>query len=114
MSRILKDMIWQHDKVLPYLFGDLKKKIEAISPIEKIYPYGSRSRTPVKDWQKLEGKDWDILIVCKFPIVNTRVWTTELNYYIDLKITDPAGAASFFKYKKDEIELYPNNSLDIQ
>lgn len=111
MSRRDLNLIWQHDKVLPYLFGELKQKIEAISPVEEIYLYGSRARTPIEDWQKLEGKDWDIVVVCKFPIVNTRIWTTDINYHIDLKITDVVGATNFFKHKKSLIELYPNNGL---
>ena len=113
MSRIDLNLIWQHEKVLPYLLGELRQKIEAISPIENIYLYGSRARTPTQDWKNLDGKDWDILVVCKFPIINTKIWTTALNYHIDLKITDTAGTENFFKYKKHWVELYPKLRLKI-
>ncbi|GGB80306.1 hypothetical protein GCM10007424_20520 [Flavobacterium suaedae] len=111
MSRRKLDLIWQHDKVLPYLFDELKSKIELISPVHTIYLYGSRARKPITEWNSLTGKDWDIVIVCDFPIINTKAWTTDLNYHIDLKITDEKGALDFFKYMNYQIELYPNNKL---
>ncbi|KAF2519501.1 hypothetical protein E0W68_03910 [Flavobacterium salilacus subsp. salilacus] len=112
MSLKRENLIWQPDKVLRYLFGELKQKIEVISPVYNIYLYGSRAHTAYGDWgTALDGKDWDILIVCRFPIVNTKVWTTDLGYYIDLKVTDKKGADTFFKYQKHWIEMYPENNL---
>lgn len=113
MSNRREDLIWQHDKVLPYLLGELKQKIEKITPIQKIYLYGSRARMPFEKWHELQGKDWDILVICKFPIVNTHIWTTGLNYYIDLKVTNTEEAKNFFKNLKNRIELYPENHLPI-
>lgn len=113
MSLRRMEMIWRHDKVLPYIFQELKSKIEAITPVQAIYLFGSRARTPLYEWEKLEGKDWDILVVCKFPIINTAIWTTGLNYNIDLKITDPKGAENFFKHQKQTIELFPTNQLNL-
>lgn len=113
MSNRMKGLIWQHERVLPYLFGDLKQKIERITPIEQIFLYGSRARLPFVKWNELEGKDWDILVICKFPIINTKVWTTNLRYYIDLKVTDMEGANNFFIYNKERIELFPKNHLQL-
>lgn len=113
MSNRKKDLIWQHEKVLPYLFGELKENIDRITPVQQIYLYGSRARVPFEQWYELDGKDWDVLVICKFPIVNTRIWTTGLNYYIDLKITDLKGAKNFFEYNPDGIELFPVNHLHL-
>lgn len=113
MSRINTEAIWQPDKVLPYLFGELKQKIEAITPIQQIYLYGSRATTPVADWEKLEGKDWDILIICPFAIVNTVIWTRQLNYHIDLRVVDAVRAEQFLKHGPKLIELYPENKLPL-
>jgi hypothetical protein len=111
MSQIKLDMIWQHNTVLPYILGQLRATIEAITPIHHIYVVGSRAYTPVQEWNKLEGKDWDILVVCHFAIVNTRVWTSDLNYHIDLTIANPQKAAALLQNAKNAIELYPNNEL---
>lgn len=113
MSQVKMDMIWQHEQVLPYLLGELKEKIEGITPIRKMYLYGSRSRVPFKDWNTLEGKDWDVVIVCDFKIVNTQIWTRDVNYHMDLMITDADGEKNFLNYKKTAIELYPENQLVI-
>ncbi len=113
MSNRKEDIIWQHEQVLPYIFGELKQKIDAITPILQMYLYGSRARVPMANWDELAGKDWDILVICKFPIVNTRIWTISLNYYIDLKITDLKGATNFFEYNPDAIELFPVNHLHL-
>ena len=109
MSQIRMDMIWQHEQVLPYLLGELKDNIEAITPIRKIYLFGSRAKIPFNEWNKLEGKDWDICVVCDFEIVNTQIWTKEKNYYLDLVITDPEGEKSFLEYHTGNLEIYPEN-----
>jgi hypothetical protein len=113
MSQVKLNMIWQHNIVLPYILGQLRQTIEAITAIEHIYLIGSRAYTPIQEWQKLEGKDWDILVVCAFAIVNTRVWTTDLNYNIDLIVTSPTKAAAVLQNAKNAMELYPNNELQI-
>lgn len=114
MSIVRLNSIWQHDKVLPYLFGELKEKIEAITPIEQIYLFGSRAKIQVENWHQLDGKDWDILVIGKFPIINTHVWTWDKNYNIDLKITGPDGRDNFIKYNLPLIELYPENKLAVE
>ncbi len=110
MSQVKTNRIWQHNLVLPYILNGLKQKIEAITRVHKIYLTGSRVRTPLDDWDKLQGKDWDILVVCDFPIINTAVWTKDLNYHIDLVITTPRKAATLLQ---KAIELYPDKQLEI-
>jgi predicted nucleotidyltransferase len=112
MSQIKMEKIWQHEYVLPYILNGLKEKIEAITPIKQIYLYGSRARTPISDWHKLEGKDWDIMVVCAFPIVNTSVWTTDLNYHIDLTVTTQERIDRFAKYNIPIVALFPENELE--
>jgi hypothetical protein len=111
MSQVKLHMIWQHNIVLPYILGQLRQTIEAITPIDYIYLVGSRAYTPIEEWNKLDGKDWDILVVCSFPIVNTAVWTTDLNYNIDLIVTNSQKAAALLHNARNAIELYPNNEL---
>jgi predicted nucleotidyltransferase len=113
MSQVKTDRIWQHNTVLPYILHELRQKIEAITPIHKIYLTGSRARTPVANWGALEGKDWDILVVCDFPIINTVVWTEDMNYHIDLVITNRAKAEALLHNAQRAIELYPDNQLVI-
>lgn len=113
MSQVKMETIWQHDKVLPYILNELREKIEAITPVHKIYLYGSRARTAVFDWDKLEGKDWDIMVICAFPIVNTIIWTRELNYHIDLTVTTQERIEHFKQYNIPFIELYPKNELEM-
>ena len=113
MSKVRQDMIWQHNLVLPYILGDLKAKIEKICAVEKILLYGSRARIPFKDWEQLVGKDWDILVIAKFPIVNTNIWTTACNYHVDLHVIDAAMAKIILQHPRAIKELYPNNELMI-
>jgi predicted nucleotidyltransferase len=112
MSQVKMEKIWQHEYVLPYILNGLKEKIEAITPIQQIYLYGSRARTPITDWHKLEGKDWDIMVVCAFPIVNTNIWTSDLNYHIDLTVTTQERIDYFTKYAIPIIGLFPENELE--
>lgn len=113
MSQVKMETIWQHELVLPYILNELKEKIESITPVRKIILYGSRARTPLKDWEKLEGKDWDIIVVCDFPITNTHIWTKELHYHIDLSVTTKERMDHFEKYNVPIIELFPRNELEI-
>jgi len=113
MSQIKAEAIWQHELVLPYILKDLKAKIDAITPVRAIYLYGSRSRAAPNDWRLLDGKDWDVMIVCDFPIVNAHIWTTTLNYHIDLTITTADKIKNFIERSNSFIELYPNYELEI-
>ena len=100
--------------MLPYILGELKQHIEKITPVKKIYLFGSRGRTPTDEWKSLEGKDWDIYIVTAFPIVNTRIWTHEKNYHIDLMINTEEKGKKFLNNYTSCVELFPNNKLNIK
>lgn len=113
MSQIKAETIWQHELVLPYILKDLKSKVDAITPVRAIYLYGSRGRLAPKDWNQLEGKDWDIVMVCDFPIVNSHIWTTTLDYHIDLTITTEYKIGNFLNSNNSVIELFPNNQLKM-
>jgi hypothetical protein len=113
MSSIDMNKIWQHDLVLPYILGGLKQKIDTITPVQQIYLMGSRCRTPVNEWERLQGKDWDILVVCSFPIVNTGIWTTALNYHIDLIVTNHTKAPSLLRNAGTPVQLYPDYELSL-
>jgi hypothetical protein len=110
MSQVKLNMIWQHNTVLPYILGQLRQNIEAITPVEHIYLTGSRAYTPMQEWGVLEGKDWDIVVVCAFAIVNTKIWTSDVNYHIDLTMTTSQKVTAILQ---NAIELYPNNELQI-
>lgn len=109
MSSIQLEMIWQHDKVLPYILNELKQHVERITPVHQIYLYGSRAKTPITNWTTLKGKDWDIIMVCNFPIINTHIWTTDKNYHIDLSVISKQEAIELRKYRKDLMELFPSD-----
>ncbi len=113
MSKIKWETIWQHDKVLPYILYELKEKIEKITPIEKIYVFGSRAKKPVEEWQKLEGKDWDIIVQAKCKITNAQIWTKNLNYHIDLFVLDEKQTQKLLNNVKIYKEIYPKNELNI-
>ena len=108
MSCIQLEMIWQHETVLPYILNELKQHVERITPVHHIYLHGSRAKTPITDWKQLEGKDWDIIMVCNFPIINTHIWTTDRNYHIDLSVIGKKKANELLKYRKDLVELFPS------
>lgn len=110
MSQVKLDMIWQHEKVLPYILSELKAQVERITPVHSMYLHGSRAKTSIDSWNQLKGKDWDVVMVCNFPIVNTRIWTIDKGYYIDLTITTESILQKMMQYQK-YVELYPNNTL---
>lgn len=114
MSNVQLEMIWQHDNVLPYILNELKQTVARITPVHTIYLYGSRAKTPIQNWDQLAGKDWDIIMVCNFPIINTHIWTTAKNYHIDLSIISKQKAAEMLKYRKDLVELFPKNTLTLK
>lgn len=113
MSSVQLDMVWQHEKVLPYILYELKQQVERITPVHKIYLYGSRAKTPVDNWNTLLGKDWDIIMVCNFPVINTHIWTTAKNYHIDLSVISKQQANEMLTYRKDIVELFPGDELQI-
>lgn len=113
MSKIKREFIWQHDKVLPYILHDLKEEIEKITPIEKIYLFGSRARKPFDNWDTLEGKDWDIIFQTKYKIINTAIWTSARNYHIDLFVLNEKDTHSLLKSTKSFKELYPKYELEV-
>ncbi|WP_046756131.1 hypothetical protein [Kordia jejudonensis] len=111
MSTVQLAMIWQPEKVLPYILHELKRTVEKISPVHKIYLYGSRAKTPITDWNTLDGKDWDIIMVCNFPIINTHIWTTARNYHVDLSIISKQQADELLKHNKYLVELFPSDEF---
>jgi hypothetical protein len=113
MSQVKLNTKWQHQEVLPYILDGLRQKIETITPVLHIYLYGSRAKTPMDQWDKLQGKDWDIVVICAFPIKNTAIWTSDLNYHIDLVVTNAEGFQSFIDHKIPTIALFPNNELNL-
>ncbi len=110
MSKVRLDLIWQHNNVLPYILNELRLKVEKITPVHAIYLFGSRSKTPFNDWGQLKGKDWDIIMVCNFPIINTGVLTIAKGYYIDLSIVTKNNLEKMMAHQQ-YIELYPKNTL---
>lgn len=113
MSRLRTDMVWQPERVLPYLLNELKQKIETITPVQGIWLTGSRARLPIEQWHSLEGKDWDILVQCSFSIVNTEIWTLQQGWYIDLVVANPQKARALLKNAKTPVELFPNCLLIV-
>lgn len=113
MSKIKRELIWQHYQVLPYILHDLKEEIERIMPVEKIYLFGSRAKKPFESWHTLEGKDWDIIIQTKCKIINTAFWTSERNYHIDLFALNEKDTHNLLKSAGTFKELYPNNELNM-
>ena len=114
MSIVRKDLIWQPEKVLPYLFDLLIAKIETITPVRAIYLFGSRARVPISEWHTLEGKDWDLYIVCDFPIVNTSIWGRDMGYYLDLPIVTQERMDALLKGNAQLKQLYPEDVLRLR
>jgi predicted nucleotidyltransferase len=96
--------------VLPYILTALKNKIEEITPVEKIFLFGSRSRVPFEKWKELEGKDWDILVQTKFKLRNAYVLVDE-NYHLDLLVLDEERIKKY--YSNNLTMIFPENELII-
>lgn len=111
MSKVKWEAIWQHDKVLPYILNDIKEKVEKITPVHKIYLFGSRAKIPVEEWGKLEGKDWDIVVQAGFGITNTHGWTSEKNYHIDLYVFGEKQTNDLLHSVGKAKQLYPTNEI---
>lgn len=107
------DMIWQPEQVLPYLLHTLKAKVGTITPVKAIYLFGSRSRVGLEEWHTLEGKDWDIYIVCDFPIVNTRIWGRDLGYYMDVVVTTQKRIDALLQANSGIKQLFPEDTLGL-
>jgi predicted nucleotidyltransferase len=109
MSQVRTDLISEPVEVLDYVLGDLKKIIENITPIHKIYITGSRSKFRNDNCVDLTGKDWDIIVVARNRIINTKVWTVEQGYHIDLMIR---SEDSFDLSRQPHcVELFPIRSF---
>ncbi len=113
MSGVRIDMIWQPEAVLPYLFGALKAKIETVSSVAAIYLFGSRARVPVAQWHTLEGKDWDLYVVCDFPMVNTQLWGRDLGYYLDIVVITQEQMKKCLATDPHIQQLYPEDTLGV-
>lgn len=112
MGKLKLETIWQHSFVLPYILQDLKQKIENITPVEKIYLFGSRAKTPLEDWHKLEGKDWDIIVQAGCKLTNTQICITDKNYHIDLYVVNEEQAKKLLQETGKTLELFPCNELE--
>lgn len=110
MSRVKPEAIWQHDKVLPYILTRIKDKINEITAVEKILLFGSRGRLPLKRWNELEGKDWDVLVQAKCKLKNARVLLDE-EYHLDLLVLDESQTKKFTESMTTK-ELFPLNELE--
>ncbi|MFC3160217.1 hypothetical protein SAMN05443633_102458 [Chryseobacterium arachidis] len=108
MSQVKHEAIWQHDQVLPYILTTLKDKVEEITPVEKIFLFGSRSRVPLENWKELEGKDWDVLVQAKFKLKNAQV-LVDKNYHLDLLVLDEEKIKTY--YSNNLKMIYPENEL---
>lgn len=92
-----------------YVLNDLKEIIEGITQVYKIYLTGSRSKYRDDGSVDLTGKDWDIMVVARNRIINTKVWTVDKGYHIDLMIR---SEESFDLSKQPHcVELYPVRSF---
>lgn len=109
MSRVKYEAIWQHNKVLPYILTTLKDKIEEITPVEKIFLFGSRGRVPFENWKELEGKDWDVLVQTKFKLKNAQV-LVDKDYHLDLLVLDEERIKT--NYSKNLKIIFPVNELE--
>ncbi|WP_267406650.1 MULTISPECIES: hypothetical protein [unclassified Chryseobacterium] len=109
MSQVKHEAIWQHDQVLPYILTTLKDKIEEITPVEKIFLFGSRGRVPFENWKELEGKDWDVLVQTKFKLKNAQV-LVDKDYHLDLLVLDEERIKT--NYSKNLKMIFPVNELE--
>ena len=110
MSQVKHEAIWQHDKVLPYILTTLKEKIEEITPVEKIFLFGSRSRLPFEKWKELEGKDWDIIVQTKLKLKNAHV-LVDKDYHLDLLVLDEERINNH--YSNNLKMIFPDNQVII-
>ncbi|MDQ1160173.1 hypothetical protein QE422_000541 [Chryseobacterium sp. SORGH_AS 447] len=110
MSRIKPGVIWQHEKVLPYILTSLKDKINDMTAVEKIILFGSRGRLPVERWNELEGKDWDIVVQAKCKLRNAHILVDE-GYHLDLLVLDKDQTEEFTENMTVK-ELFPVNELE--
>ena len=111
MSQVKTGAIWQHEKVLPYILTSLKDKIAEITPVEKIFVFGSRGRLPFESWNELEGKDWDVLVQAGCKLRNAHV-LIETGYHMDLLVMSREQTEKFIGNMKTK-QLFPINELEF-
>lgn len=111
MSRVKLETIWQHNKVLPYILTTLKDKIDDITAVEKIFLFGSRGRVPFDEWNKLEGKDWDVLVQAKCKLKNAHV-LIDKEYYLDLFVLDEESINTHYSNYKLTM-IFPVDELNL-
>lgn len=111
MSKVKPMAIWQHDKVLPYILTRLKDKIMEITPVEKIFLFGSRGRLPFERWNELEGKDWDVLVQAGCKLKNAHV-LVDKDYHLDLLVLDENQIKEFCRNTATK-EIFPVNELEL-
>ncbi|NML55832.1 nucleotidyltransferase family protein [Chryseobacterium cheonjiense] len=111
MSQVKTGAIWQHEKVLPYILTSLKDKIAEITPVEKIFLFGSRGRLPFESWNELQGKDWDVLVQAGCKLKNAHV-LVERGYHLDLLVMSREQTEKFIGNMKTK-QLFPVNELEF-
>jgi hypothetical protein len=112
MSKIDLNKKHNPEDVIPYLFDLFYNQIPIVSKPIKMYLVGSRGRTEFKDWEKLYGKDWDLLIEFTHYIRNPRK-IIDISYNIDILRCDKKEIIEKMltnNYTGDSggFELFPN------
>ena len=113
------DKIWEPEYVFPYLkklydCEDVVKKYIS----EKMYLVGSRGKTPLDEWDKLKGKDWDVLIETNRIIRHPNL-LVEDNYNVDILVIGPekiieAQRKNRYNGCKGGIEIFPNTPEEFK
>lgn len=118
MSFKREDLITCPTLVIPYLEYLFYEKIPLVCKPVAMYLVGSRGRTPVVDWEKLDGKDWDVLIVGPRRVNNTRLWGMDNGYYIDIVFNTPEIIERMrqnnYRGSGYGIELFPNTDESVK
>ena len=109
MSQVKLGAIWQHEDVLPYILTSLKEQISEITPVEKIFLFGSRARVPMEQWQQLEGKDWDVLVQAKCKLKNAQILVSP-DFHLDLLVLDEEKIKAYYPSTTLK-QIFPCNEL---
>ncbi len=116
MSILNKKLITDPKLVIPYLQYLFYDKIPLVCEPHKMYLIGSRGRTPVEDWGKLDGKDWDILIETTHRVMDTYLWYS--NYYLEIVCGDKAlidmMRGNNYRGSGLGIEIFPNTPESLK
>jgi hypothetical protein len=100
------------EDVMPYLYNLFYNEIPRVAKPIKMYLVGSRGRLDFNEWEKLEGKDWDLLIEFDHYIRNQKkILNPEFN--VDIMRCDTYEKINHirnFSYKGDSrgFEIFPN------